>query len=128
MLIDPQTPLLWMFGFWLQTDSLTPLAPTTPLFSKIFAEGEAGAQSLTPGGLSLPIWALGGVSYQSATRTVGFSPPRPFPNPLCPPGCERGSLPLPGPAWHAPSRLVGAGIRSGPWRVHAASRLPGHLP
>lgn len=57
-LIDPQTPLLWLFGFWLQTDSPTPLAPTTPLFSKTFAEDEAGAQSLTPGGLSLPIWAL----------------------------------------------------------------------
>ena len=50
--------------------------------------------------------------------------------PLGSPGFLGEGLPtLPhGPTWLAPSRLVGAGIWSGPWRVHAASRLPGHLP
>lgn len=87
---DPLTPLLWIFGFWLQTGSPAPLAPTTPLSSKSLAEEEAGAQSVTPGGLSLPIGALDGAPA-TATGTACFS------HPLCPPGWEWGFLPLPGP-------------------------------
>lgn len=51
------------FGLWAQIDpAFLLLSPITPRHPRSLAGEEPGARSLTPGGLSLPIWALEAVT------------------------------------------------------------------
>lgn len=123
---DPRTPLFFPPDIWsLGTDPPclpSPLTHNTPP-PQLLGRGGTRSWELDTWGPQPSRLGTGGSDSAAFRALPRAAPSAPLALPQAPLALlapvRGGPVALPGPAWHAPSQLVGAGIRSGPWRVRA---------